>query len=65
MGDERPDDQYLPQTAYSEDQEYEIAMELQEAETQRQKKYTKADEDMIQQEIEFIAGEEDPGDGQQ
>jgi hypothetical protein len=63
MGDERDaerhDDQVPGQRAYSKEEARRIVMELNEKEEQRQKNYTKADENRLQEEMESNSGEEE------
>lgn len=56
------DDQVQEQRVYSKDEARRIIMEVDEREEKRQKNYTKADENRLQEEVESNSGEEQSGD---
>jgi hypothetical protein len=67
MGDEREAERRVYQVGsdqriYFKDEVRRIAVELIEGEVQRQKNYTKADVNRLQEEMKSNSGEENPGD---
>ena len=56
------DDQVHEQRVYSKNEARRIIMEVDEREEKRQKNYTKADENRLQEEVESNSGEEQSGD---